>query len=241
MRRHPSAPADGRNQQLDPVRQSRRLGAVLCLVLLMASLAGCATTSQTATAPRETKRDNTLKGAGIGALSGAALSIALGKREADEILAGTAIGAGIGAGVGAYMDAQEEKLARIPGTHVERIDDDTLLVHFDSDILFAVDSANLSSGSRETLQEVAGVLMEYPKTAVVIQGHTDSTGTEEHNQALSERRAGAVKGFLAGRGIEPDRMAAIGYGEGMPKASNETTSGRQQNRRVDVMLKAKAT
>jgi outer membrane protein OmpA-like peptidoglycan-associated protein len=219
----------------------RRQPSVLYVVLLVGSLAGCATTGQTTKPPRETKRDNTLKGAGIGALSGAALSIALGKREADEILAGTAIGAGIGAGVGAYMDAQEEKLARIPGTHVERVSDDMLLVHFDSDILFAVDSATLSAGSQATLQDVAGVLMEYPKTAVVIQGHTDSTGTEEHNQALSERRAGSVRGFLQGRGIDGDRMAAIGYGEGMPRASNDTTAGRQQNRRVDVMLKAKAT
>jgi len=240
MRRQPSASDDGRNLLLPRLRRSRP-GALSCLVLLLAWLAGCATTSQTTTAPRETKRDKTLKGAGIGALSGAALSVALGKRQADEILAGTAIGAGIGAGVGAYMDAQEEKLAQIPGTHVERVDDHTLLVHFDSDVLFAVDSASINAGSRETLQEVGSVLMQYPKTAIVIQGHTDSTGTEEHNQALSERRAGAVKGFLAGRGIDSDRMAAIGYGEGMPTASNDTPEGRQQNRRVDVLLKAKAT
>ncbi len=241
MRRQPSAPGDAKTLLLRRLRESR-VGAGSCLVLLLGLLASCATTSQTATAPpRETKRDKTLKGAGIGALSGAALSIALGKRQADEILAGTAIGAGIGAGVGGYMDAQEEKLARIPGTHVERVSDDTLLVHFDSDILFAVDSATLSAGSQDTLHDVAGVLLQYPKTAVVIQGHTDSTGTEEHNQALSERRAGSVRSFLVGRGVEEDRMAAIGYGEGMPRASNDTTSGRQQNRRVDVLLKAKAT
>jgi outer membrane protein OmpA-like peptidoglycan-associated protein len=212
------------------------LAFVSCCVLA-AFLSGC---TESATASRSTKHDKTLKGAGIGAISGAAASILLGKREADEILAGTAIGAGIGAGVGGYMDAQEEKLARIPGTTVERVDDETLLVHFDSDILFAVDSATLSSQSRSALDDVAGVIKEYKKTAVVIQGHTDSTGTEEHNQALSERRAGSVKGFLAGRGIDQDRMAAIGYGEGMPVASNETSSGRQRNRRVDVLLKAKA-
>src|SRR5262245_23885940 len=152
----------------------KHLALVSCLVL-GALLSGC---TESATTSRTTKRDKTLKGAGIGALSGAAASIALGKREADEILAGTAIGAGIGAGVGAYMDAQEEKLARIPGTTVERVSDDTLMVHFDSDILFAVDSATLNSQSRSALQDMAGVLMEYKKTAVVIQGHTDSTGTE---------------------------------------------------------------
>lgn len=113
-------------------------------VALLAFLAGC---TQSATM-RGTRRDKTLKGAGIGALSGAALSVALGKRKADEILVGTAIGAGVGAGVGAYMDAQEEKLARIPGTSVERVSKDTLLVHFDSDILFAIDSSTASGPHR---------------------------------------------------------------------------------------------
>ena len=215
----------------------RKHGGFVSCLALVALLAGC---SQSATT-RGTSRDKTLKGAGIGALSGAALSIALGNREADEILVGTAIGAGIGAGVGAYMDAQEEKLARIPGTHVERVSDDTLLVHFDSDILFAIDSATLSSTSRGALEEVTGVLMEYPKTAVVIQGHTDSTGSEAHNQDLSERRAGSVRQFLVGRGVQQERMVAIGHGEGAPRESNGTAEGRRQNRRVDILLKAKAT
>ena len=205
-------------------------------IALLALLAGC---SQSATT-RATRRDKTLKGAGIGALSGAALSIALGKRKADQILTGTAIGAGIGAGVGAYMDAQEEKLARIPGTTVERVSEDTLLVHFDSDILFAIDSATLSWASRDNLGKVAGVIDEYKKTAVVIQGHTDSTGSEAHNQDLSERRAGAVKGFFVVHGVNQDRLAATGFGEGSPVASNETSDGRRQNRRVNILLKTKA-
>jgi len=214
----------------------RHVGFVSCLVLL-ALLAGC---SQSATTSA-TRRDKTAKGAGIGALSGAAISVAMGNREADEILAGAAIGAGIGAGVGGYMDAQEAKLAKIPGTHVERVSDDTLLVHFDSDVLFSIDSATITSTSRGVLEEVAGVLMEYPKTAAVIQGHTDSTGSEAHNQDLSERRAGSVKGFLVGRGVNQERMAAVGHGEGAPLASNDTAEGRRQNRRVDILLKAKAT
>ena len=214
----------------------RKYSGLVSGITLVALLAGCATSGTT----RATKRDNTLKGAGIGALSGAALSVLLGKRKADEILVGTAIGAGIGAGVGGYMDAQEEKLARIPGTSVERVDDDTLLVQFDSDILFAIDSSTLTSTSRGTLGDVATVISEYPKTAVVIQGHTDSSGSEAYNQALSERRAGAVQGFLAGRGVNQERMAAIGYGEGSPQTSNATADGRSQNRRVTILLKAKA-
>jgi outer membrane protein OmpA-like peptidoglycan-associated protein len=138
------------------------------------------------------------------------------------------------------MDAQQEKLARIPGTTVERVSEDTLLVHFDADVLFAVDSALLTPTSRSALDEVAGVLNEYAKTAVIVQGHTDSTGSEQHNQELSERRADAVKNYLAGRGVDGERMAALGYGEGAPVADNASAAGRARNRRVDVLLKAKA-
>lgn len=207
-------------------------------VLILTLLAGCA--SSGAREPYVTQRDRTWKGAGVGAAAGAVGAVLAGKREADEILAGAAIGGAIGAGVGAYMDAQQEKLARIPGTSVERVGEDTLLVHFDSDILFDVNSATLDSGGRGTLEDVAGVLNEYPKTAVVVQGHTDSTGSEELNQALSERRATSVRNYLAARGVDADRMAALGYGEGYPVASNDSESGRQQNRRVDILLKANA-
>ena len=79
-----------------------------------------------------------------------------------------------------------------------------------------------------------------PKTAIVVQGHTDATGTEVHNQDLSERRAHAVVAYLTGKGIDPARTAPVGYGEGQPIGSNTTASGRAQNRRVDLLLKAKA-
>ena len=190
--------------------------------------------------PYMTKRDKTVKGGSIGAVVGAAGAVAAGKREADEILVGAAIGAGVGAGIGAYMDAQEEKIARIPGTTVERVDKETLLVHFDSDVLFAVDSATIDSSGRDTLEQVADVLTEYKKTAVVVQGHTDSTGSDAHNDALSERRATSVERYLTQQGVDGQRIVAEGYGEGYPVASNETESGRQLNRRVDVLLKAKA-
>ena len=118
--------------------------------------------------PRSTTRDRTIVGAGVGAVVGAAGAVIAGKEEADEILAGAAIGAVVGGGVGAYMDAQEEKLARIPGTSVERVSDDTLLVNFDSDVLFDTDSSALRGASQSTLDQVASVIQEYPKTALVI-------------------------------------------------------------------------
>lgn len=210
----------------------RSLAVVACIAL--------ATSCASMRGPYTTSRDKTAKGAGIGAAVGAVAAIVDGKREADDILARAAIGAALGAGVGAYMDAQEEKIARIPGTTVERVDESTVLVNFDSDVLFDVDSANLDTRAKATLQDFAAVLLEYPKTAVVVQGHTDSTGSEEYNQRLSERRAASVRSHLTLSGVDDARMTSIGYGETMPVADNDTESGRARNRRVDVMLRAKA-
>ncbi len=204
---------------------------------LIAVTAGCATYQPQ---PRTTQRDKTAKGAGIGAAAGAAAAVLKGEREADEILAGAAIGAAVGGGVGFYLDRQEEQLARIPGTTVERVGDNTLLVRFEGDILFPVDSAVIQSGGRSALDQTAGVLVEYPKTAVVVQGHTDASGTEEHNLALSERRAQAVERHLIAGGVAADRVSALGMGEGYPVVENDTAYGREQNRRVEILLRAKA-
>ncbi len=215
---------------------TKRMSAVLPFVLVcLLGLSACAVRGDYVTS-----RDNTAKGAGIGAAIGALASILDGKREADEILARAAIGAVVGGGIGAYMDAQEERIARIPGTRVERLDKNTLLVKFDSDVLFSVNSSTLSGGSQATLTQMVGVLRDFPKTAVVVQGHTDSSGGEEHNQALSERRAYSVKSFFVGQSIDGQRILAMGYGETMPIADNASSSGRSLNRRVDVVLRARA-
>jgi len=208
---------------------------------LIATLVAVGCAQQTAdTTPRTTERDKTKKGAMIGAAGGAVLGAVVGEGELDEILASAALGAGLGAGVGAYMDRQEERLARIPGTTVERVDEDLLLLRFESGILFPVDSAVVSPGALGSLDQVAQVMTEYPKTAVIVQGHTDSTGSEEYNQRLSERRATAVMNQLIGHGVDGARITSVGYGEGVPVASNATEEGRQVNRRVDILLKAKA-
>lgn len=213
-----------------------RTGLVLAVVggLLLAS--GCAARQGEG---YTTKRDKTKRGAAIGAAAGAVLGAVIGEGEADEILAGAVVGAGVGAGVGAYMDKQEEKLARIPGTSVERVGEDMLLVHFDADVLFAVDSASLSSESRGVLDQANAVFVEFPKTAIVAQGHTDSTGSEEHNQGLSQRRADAVRSYLISRGIDQSRIVALGFGESEPIADNTTAEGRDRNRRVVLLIKAK--
>lgn len=197
-------------------------------------LSACATT--TAQDPyAQTKR-----GAMIGGAVGAAAGLFVGDGELDEVLGTAAVGAGVGAGIGLYMDKQQRELEEIEGAEVVRVDEETLQVNFDSDILFDIDSALLSSAARNELDEFARVMNRYPKTAIVIQGFTDSTGTEAYNLALSERRAMAVQGQLIAGQVEPDRMVAIGYGEAHPVASNGDAWGRSQNRRVSIMVRGKS-
>lgn len=216
----------------------RKMKTILALALLV-SLSGCAALMG-GDDGYTTNRDKTKKGAAYGAAGGAVLGAILGEGDVEDILKGAAIGAGVGAGVGAYMDAQQEKLANIPGTTVERVGEDMLLVRFESDVLFSVNSATLNSQSRSALNEAAAVMVDFPKTAVVSQGHTDSSGSEEYNQTLSERRSQSVANYLIAHGLDDSRIVSLGYGEGHPIASNDNANGRSLNRRVDLLLKAKA-
>jgi len=145
----------------------------------------------------------------------------------------------VSAAIATYMDRQQERFAHIPGAVVQRMGDDTLLVRFNSDNLFDPDSAALDPRGRDTLDQVADVINDYRKTAVVVQGHTDGAGSAEFSQTLSERRAHAVERHLVNRGVDPERVNALGFGATAPVAGNDTEPGRQKNRRVDVLLKAK--
>jgi len=210
--------------------KTRTITVITVLALL---LAGCATNPDDPYA--QTKRN-----AAIGAALGAVAGMFVGDGELDEVLGGAAVGAGVGAGIGVYMDKQQAELEKIEEVDVERIDEETLRVNFDSDILFAVDSAVLSADAKYSLDDFANVMLDFPKTAILIQGHTDSTGSEEYNMKLSERRAQAVFNHLAMRDVAPDRMAAIGYGEGYPVADNSTAAGRALNRRVSILVRGKS-
>lgn len=213
-----------------------RFWLYLMATLASLCLASCATTSSNPNDPYAKTKQGAMMGAAAGAIAG----LFVGDGELDEVLGGAAVGAGLGAGVGLYMDKQQQELEEIENVEVERIDEETLRISFESDILFAVDSAVLSNDSRYSLDEFAQVMMEYPKTAILVQGHTDSTGSEDYNLALSERRAKAVMNHLAMRQVDQSRMSAIGYGEAYPVADNSTTEGRAQNRRVEILVKGKA-
>lgn len=200
--------------------------------IIALTLVGCATKMQT----------GALVGSGIGAAVGAGVGQAIG-RDTRSTLLGAGIGAVVGGltggAIGHYMDRQEETmrqaLANVEGASIQR-DKDILAVTFKSDYLFAVNSYTLLPGAYDELNRVANVLRQYPETIIQIAGHTDSTGSADSNQRLSERRAEAVRNALVGYGVNPSRFAMIGYGASMPIASNNTEAGRQLNRRVEVRI-----
>lgn len=183
----------------------------------------------------------TKQGAAVGAAAGAAAGAAIGNQSDNPrtgAVAGAVVGGVIGGLVGRRMDQQQRELEQIEGIDVERPAEDALNVNLRNDILFDFDSYALRPESRQTLSELASVLERYPEQSVSVAGHTDSQGTDAYNQTLSENRANAVKNFLASQGVPRNRIAAYGYGESRPVASNATAEGRQLNRRVQVYIKA---
>jgi outer membrane protein OmpA-like peptidoglycan-associated protein len=174
-----------------------------------------------------------------GALGGYLLGdLVGGKRDRTEKILGAGIGGLAGAGIGAYMDQQERKLREETagtGVDVER-QGDNLLLRMPSGITFAYDKADVQPQFQPTLNDVAQVLAEYPKTYIDVYGHTDSDGSDAYNQGLSERRAQSVATYLSGHGVQSARIATRGYGETQPIASNATEEGKAQNRRVEIKI-----
>lgn len=181
---------------------------------------------------------NTAGGAIIGALAGAATGALVTKHDRKGALIGAGVGLLAGAAVGQYLDRQQRELeANLAGTGAQVTrDGDALLVNFPSQITFATDSATIRPEFYATLDSVAGTLNRYPQSFLDVIGHTDSTGSEQHNQALSERRASSVANHLRSRGVEPARIVSYGVGETQPIATNDTPEGRQQNRRVELRI-----
>ena len=201
-------------------------------------LAACSTDPYTG----EQKISNTAVGATAGALLGTATGLVIGKTTSASTRKSMLIGAGLGAlaggGVGLYMDNQESKLrARLQGTGVSvtRAGDDIIL-NMPSNITFDTDQYAIKPQFFETLNSVAIVLREFDRTLVDVTGHTDSTGSPQHNQRLSEERAGSVAEYLIAQGNNPSRFQAVGMGPNDPIASNTTPEGRAQNRRVEIRI-----
>ncbi len=177
----------------------------------------------------------TQQGAVLGGLAGAGAGAAVSDNDTQGAVVGGVIGAAVGGIIGSYLDDQAEEMEEIEGAQVERIGDQ-LVVTFDSAILFDVDSSSLKAASKERLDQMAEVLVKYEETDIYVLGHTDDTGAEEYNQALSERRSESVSIYLEGKGVTGTRIRAKGFGETVPVADNSTATGRTQNRRVEVSI-----
>jgi len=185
---------------------------------------------------------NTAKGGTSGAVIGAAAGGLLGKKSGNTVtgaIIGAAVGGVAGAAIGRYMDRQSTKLERELGENakVERIGEG-IHVTFESGILFEVSKAELNSIAKENLSKLAGTLQEFPDTFILVEGHTDSSGSEAYNQTLSEKRARSVKDYISGKNVSASRLTIKGYGESQPIASNETAAGKRQNRRVEIAIYA---
>lgn len=204
------------------------------LVLIAAFAFACATTDDDPN--RKTKRGAAI-GAAAGAIAGAVIGNQSGNNRTGAVI-GAATGAAIGAAVGRRMDKQEQELRQIEGVEVSRPSEGEISVRLTNDILFDYNSAALRSASRDTLNELAQNFRQYPDNRIIVEGHTDSTGSDAYNQRLSEQRASNVADYLIDQGVAASAITVYGYGEMRPKASNDTPEGRQQNRRVEIHIQA---
>lgn len=185
------------------------------------------------------------KGAIIGGVAGAVAGAIIGNNRGHHsskrgAVVGAVAGTAAGAIVGAMMDKQERELRQIEGVNVTRTSEDELKVTVKNEVLFDFNSAGLRSASRESLREMASVFEKYPNTTIEVAGHTDSVGTAAYNTRLSVRRADSVGDYLEQLGVSGSRLDTVGYGESQPRATNNTASGRQLNRRVEIHIRANA-
>lgn len=183
------------------------------------------------------------KGAIAGGLIGAVIGAATAPKEdrARNAIIGAGIGGVAGGGVGLYMDRQEAELREElvgSGVQVRRVGENEIELIMPGNITFDTDQSDVKSEFMSTLRSVARVLDEYEDTLVTIEGHTDSTGSASYNQLLSERRATSVAEVILLEGVAYQRVAARGFGEERPVATNATAEGRAQNRRVEISLEA---
>ena len=189
----------------------------------------------------KTQASKTTIGAGAGAAAGAVLGQIIGKDTKGTVI-GTAAGAAVGAVIGNVFDKQEAKLREdLKGTGVEvtRTAEGEIKLTAPENVTFATNSSTISSRFTNTLDSIASVLKEYPDSNITVSGHTDSTGNDAINNPLSVNRANSVANYLKQEGIASSRITAVGYGSKQPVASNSTSDGRAQNRRVEIKITAK--
>ena len=217
---------------------SKTRKSLFAIAGIAAILSGCETLDPYT---GESETSKATKGALIGAAAGAVAGLMSGDDAVERrqhALIGAGIGALAGGAVGNYMDRQEAELrAELQGTGVSvtRMGDNITL-NMPGNVTFDTDSAALRPQFFGVLNSVGKVLTEYDKTVVEVDGHTDSTGSDSHNMALSQRRANTVGEYLYTQDIMDQRIITVGMGEHHPIADNSTPEGRQLNRRVEITL-----
>jgi outer membrane protein OmpA-like peptidoglycan-associated protein len=213
--------------------------STLIAVIVAIAVAACATDERGQRRPLT----DTQRGAIFGAATGAVIGGLASKNKKKGILIG-AIGGGLaGTAVGAYMDKQKQDLEKVlapernaGAIQVDKLNGDVLRVTMTDQTAFDSGSARIKPGFDSTMNKVAQVVSRYGKTFLTVVGHTDSVGSTQYNQRLSEQRARAVAQYFESRGVISERLAAEGKGETAPRASNATPDGRRLNRRVEVYI-----
>lgn len=207
----------------------KRVACAIVIGLLLLSFLGCASWSKSE------------KGAAIGAAGGAAVGAAIGDAAGNTAVGaiiGAVVGGAAGAYIGHYMDKQAEEMKRdLEGAKIERVGEG-IKITFESGILFDVNKAALMDESKTNLTKLAGILNKYKDTEILIEGHTDSDGSNEYNMDLSLRRANSVGAYLTNQKVIATRLHMMGYGEDQPVASNDTPAGKKLNRRVEIAIYA---
>jgi outer membrane protein OmpA-like peptidoglycan-associated protein len=178
-------------------------------------------------------------GTGIGAAVGAGVGAIIGHQTGDRNK-GAAIGAGAGALLGAVigdrMTRQKEELQQVPGVENVNYDPQQQTIETKMQVLFDVDKDLIKPSEASKLDQLAAVFAKYPENIVLIEGHTDSDGTDAYNQKLSERRAKSIENYLRAKNLGIASLTSIGYGESRPVADNTTAAGKAQNRRVELKI-----
>ena len=211
------------------MRLNRIAPASAVVVVTLLQLSACASWGR-----RET-------GAAVGAAAGGVIGGVIGNQTgstARGAIIGAVVGGAAGAVIGHQMDQQAKEIKQaIPGATVERVGEG-IQVTFASGLLYDFDSDQIRTEAGNNLKSLAASLGQYPETSLLIVGHTDSQGTDEYNQSLSQRRANAASTYLVVQGVSATRLRTLGRGEMEPVASNDAEAGRQLNRRVEIAIYA---
>ena len=203
------------------------IGSFLLVFMILVTQISCKSTN------------NTTKGGAIGAGAGGVIGGLIGHHSGNTVVGaiiGAAVGGTAGAVIGRQMDKQAAEIAKdLEDAEVIR-EGEAIVINFKEKVLFGYDRSDLNGTAQANLDKLNAILLKYPETTITVIGHTDSKGSDDYNQTLSESRANAVTNYSSKHGVGSSRLTAIGKGESDPVASNATQDGSALNRRVEFTI-----